>query len=48
MDNPIAEVDFEEAKILGDLGAIAQDLSSTMKTCSKLKQLLEKTRRTAF
>ena len=40
-DNPIAEVDFEEARMLADLGAITQDLGSVMKTCSKLKVLLE-------
>jgi len=40
-DNPIAEVDFEEAKKLADLISIAQDLGSVMKTCSKLKVLLE-------
>lgn len=37
---PIAEIDLEEAKILADLGAIVQDLGFTMKTCSRLKQLL--------
>ena len=41
-ENPIAEIDFKEAKILADLLAIAQDLKSVMKTCSELKVLLEK------
>ena len=37
----IAKVDYEEAKKLADLGAIVQDLGFTMKTCSRLKKLLE-------
>lgn len=39
--NSIAKVDYEEAKKLADLGAIVQDLGFTMKTCSRLKKLLE-------
>lgn len=39
-ETPIAKVDFKEARILADLGAIAQDLGATMQTCSKLKELL--------
>lgn len=41
MENPIAEVDYEEARKLADLGAIIQDLKFTMETCSRLKKLLE-------
>lgn len=41
IENPIAKVDYEEAKKLADLGAIAQDLGFTMKTCSRLKKLLK-------
>jgi len=41
VENPIAKVDYEEAKKLADLGAIVQDLGFTMKTCSRLKQLLK-------
>lgn len=41
VENPIAKVDYEEAKKLADLGAIAQDLGFTMKTCSRLKKLLK-------
>jgi hypothetical protein len=37
VENPIAKVDYEEAKKLADLGAIVQDLGFTMKTCSRLK-----------
>jgi hypothetical protein len=37
----MAKVDYEEAKILADLGAIVQDLGFTMKTCSRLKKLLK-------
>ena len=41
VENPIAKVDYEEAKKLADLGAIVQDLGFTMKTCSRLKKLLK-------
>jgi hypothetical protein len=41
VENPIAKVDYEEAKKLADLGAIIQDLGFTMKTCSRLKKLLK-------
>lgn len=41
VENPIAKVDYEEAKKLADLGAIVQDLGFTMKTCSQLKKLLK-------
>jgi len=41
VENPIAEVDYEEARQLADLGGIVQDLGYTMKTCSRLKKLLE-------
>lgn len=41
IENPIAKVDFEDARTLADLGAIAQDLDVTMKTCSRLKELLK-------
>jgi len=41
IENPVAKVDFDEAKILSDLGAIAQDLGSTMKICSRLKKMLK-------
>jgi len=41
VENPIAKVEFDEAKKLADLGAIVQDLGSTMKICSRLKKLLE-------
>jgi len=34
VENPIATVDYEEAKRLADLGAIVQDLGFAMKTCS--------------
>ena len=40
VENPIAKVDYEEAKKLAELGAIVQDLGFTMKTCSRLKKLL--------
>lgn len=40
VENQIAKVDFEEAKALTDLGAIVQDLSAVMQTCSRLKKLL--------
>jgi len=41
IENPIAKVEYEEVKKLADLGAIIQDLGFTMKTCSRLKKLLE-------
>lgn len=41
VENFIAKVDYEEAKVLADLGATVQDLGFTMKTCSRLKKLLE-------
>lgn len=41
IENPIAKVEYEEVKKLADLGAIVQDLGFTMKTCSRLKKLLE-------
>ena len=41
VENPIAEVNFDEAKVLADLGAIVQDLGSIMKMCSRLKQILK-------
>jgi len=41
IENPIAKVDFDEAKRLADLGAIVQDLGSTMKICSCLKKMLK-------
>ncbi|MDD5551600.1 MAG: hypothetical protein PHI88_00325 [Candidatus Pacebacteria bacterium] len=41
VDNPIVKVDYEEAKKLADLGAIVQDLSFVMKTCSRLERLLK-------
>jgi len=41
LDNPIAKVDFEDARMLADLGAIAQDLGAVMETCSRLKELLK-------
>lgn len=37
----IAKVDYKEAKVLADLGSIVQDLGFTMKTCSRLKKLLQ-------
>jgi len=37
----VAKVDYEEAKKLADLGAIIQDLEFTMKTCSRLNEVLE-------
>ena len=40
-DAPVARVDFDEAKTLADLGAIARDLGFTMETCSRLMLLLE-------
>lgn len=39
--NPIARVDFNEAKILADLGSIVQDLTSTMEICERLIKLLK-------
>ena len=39
--NPIVEVNFDEAKVLADLGAIVQELDSIMKMCLRLKKLLE-------
>ena len=41
VENPIARVDFDEAKRLADLGAIVQDLGSIMKICSRLKKMLK-------
>ncbi len=41
IENPIAKVDFEDARMLADLGAIVQDLGATMQTCSRLKELLK-------
>ena len=41
VENPIAKVDYEEAKKLADLGAIVQDLRFIMETCSRLKELLK-------
>ena len=47
-DEPIVEVNFKEAKMLADLGAIAQDLDSVMKMIffrlKKLKVLFQKER----
>lgn len=40
-ENPIARVDFDEAKMLADFGAIAQDLGSIMEICSRLKKMLK-------
>ena len=41
VENPIAKVDFDEAKILADLGAIVRDLGSIMEICSRLKKMLK-------
>ena len=41
VEDIVANVDYEEAKKLADLGAIVQDLGFTMKTCSRLKKLLK-------
>ncbi len=41
VENPIVEINFDEAKILADLGAIVQDLGSTIKICSRLKKMLK-------
>lgn len=41
LDNPIAKVDFEEARMLADLDAITQDLGAVLKICSRLKELIE-------
>lgn len=41
IDNPIARVDFKEARILADLAAIFQDLGAAMQTCSRLMELLK-------
>lgn len=38
---PVVKVEYEEAKKLADLGAIVQDLKSTLETCSRLKKLLK-------
>lgn len=38
---PIAKVDFEEAKVLADLGALTQDLGAVLQTCKRLMDLLE-------
>jgi hypothetical protein len=40
-DNPVVEVNFKEAKMLADIGAIVQDLRSVMKICSRLKKELK-------
>lgn len=40
VENQVAKVDFEEARVLADLGAIVQDLGAVMQTCSRLKELL--------
>jgi len=40
IENPIAVIDFKEAKMLADLGSIIQDLRSTMLICSRLKKML--------
>jgi hypothetical protein len=42
IENPIAKVDFEDARMLADLASIVQDLSATMQTCSRLKELFKK------
>jgi len=41
VENLIARVNYEEAKVLADLGSITQDLGFTMRTCSRLKNLLQ-------
>lgn len=41
IENPIVEINFDEAKILADLGAIVQNLGSTIKICSRLKKMLK-------
>ncbi len=41
LDNPIAQVDFEDARKLADLVAITRDLGDVMNTCTRLKELLK-------
>ncbi|MDI6778454.1 MAG: hypothetical protein QMD77_04685 [Patescibacteria group bacterium] len=41
IENPIAKIEFEEAKILADLSAIVQDLGSIMKICLRLEEMLK-------
>jgi len=40
IENPVAKVDFKEAKALADLISIANDLGAVMLTCSRLMQIL--------